>query len=373
MFSSKTGYFRFKIAGIWITLDYLLPLSVVVIGWVLSARYFPAVVYLTDSMNYWILGFLGSFSLLFSILFHEVGHALAAKVLRIPIERIHVYLFGGMAELRHRPLIPNQEFFVSMAGPIASSLLALVSFVILSRLHAQTQALFYFIVHFVAYMNLLLALFNLIPVYPLDGGRAVRAIIWRSKKNYFKASQLMHRLSSGLIAVIFIISLILFFFVDGYYAFWLGIFGLYVAYLLMKAKTELTGLPQFSELIFTLPEHATPAEIIQKILTVNPDALKKSIVPVMIQGDWISIIRGNQLMAKLTEEFKFSELTEPILEGMHINTKSKDTFSTEVNYQAEFIPVFEGPRFLGLCDAYEMRFWLQQSTYLQHESTELSI
>ncbi|TNE69721.1 hypothetical protein EP331_13805 [bacterium] len=361
MISSKTGFFRFKIAGIWITLDYLLPLSVLVIGWVLAARYFPAIVYLHNDSNYWILGILGSLSLLFSIIIHEIGHAFAANILRIPIERIHVYLFGGMAELRHRPLIPNQEFFVSMAGPVASGVLALVSFVLMSQFHPQSESIPYFLIHFIAYMNLMLAVFNLIPVYPLDGGRAVRALIWKSKKNYYNASRIMHRLSSVLIGFTFIISLVLFFFVDGYYAFWLGIFGLYVAYLLMKAKTELTSLPVFSELVFKIEDTFSPAQITQKILDINPDALKKSIVPVFLEQQFVGILTGEKIIQSFATTVELDHMIEEVSIGTYINLKEIETYHNDLQFKAEFLPVFDGDAFKGLCDAYEMRFWLLQT------------
>lgn len=365
MLGLRSGFFRFKWFGVSITVDAFLPIALAVICWVLAKRYFPGVVFLNDATHYWILGGIGSFALLLSILFHEVGHAFSAKILQIPIERIHIYLFGGMVELRHRPLIPNQEFFVSMAGPIASGLLALIGFIILTILNPQTQALFYFSVHFISYMNLLLAVFNLIPVFPLDGGRAMRALMWQTQKNFYKASRTMHRFSSTFIGLVFVISLILFFYVTHFYAFWLGIFGLYTAYLLMKAKTELTTLPQFSELVFKIERDSSPAQIIQKILDVNPEALKKAIVPVFIDQQIHSILFAHKAIENMVGELDFSALLEPVRLGTYIETSNENTFSNEITYEAEFLPVFENNIFVGLCDAFEMRFWLLETKFLK--------
>lgn len=360
MNNSRSGLFRFKIAGLSITIDGLLPIVIAIICWVLAKRYFPSVVFLHNSDHYWILGGLGALGLILSILFHEMGHALAAKILHIPIERIHIYLFGGMAELRHRPLIPNQEFFVSMAGPIASGVASLIGFILLSQIDAKTQAIFYFFIHFVANMNLLMALFNLIPVFPLDGGRAVRALMWRKQKNFYKASITMHRFSSTLIGLFFLLSLY-FFYVATYYAFWLGIFGLYIAYLLMKAKTELTTLPLFKELIYQLESDLSPAQIIHKIMDINPDALRKTAIPVLVDHKLHSILFGQQVIENLSASVQFESLIEAPAWGSYIDSSLAESYSNELEFKAEYIPVFENGNFMGLCDAYEMRFWLNET------------
>lgn len=361
MSKSRSGFFRFKIAGLSITVDGFLPIVLAIICWVLAKRYFPGVVFLHNPNHYWILGGFGAFGLILSILFHEIGHAFAAKILHIPIERIHIYLFGGMAELRHRPLIPNQEFFVSMAGPIASAIVSLIGFILLSQIDSKTQAILYFSIHFVAYMNLLLALFNLIPVFPLDGGRAVRALMWRKQKNFYKASLTMHRFSSTLIGLIFLISLYLFFFVATYYAFWLGIFGLYTAYLLMKAKTELTTLPLFKELIYSMESDLSPAQIIKKIMDVNPDALRKTAIPVLVNHNLHSILFGHEVIKNFSASLDFENLIEAPSLGSYIDSSNVESFSNEIEFKAEYIPVFKDGNFMGLCDAYEMRFWLTET------------
>ncbi len=360
MLGVKNGVFRFTILGLQITVDFLMPLALLLLAWVLSSKYFPAVIYLQKNSNYIILGATGSISLLLSILLHEFGHAYAAKILQIPIERIHIYLFGGMAELRHRPLIPIQEFFVSMAGPIVSGVLSLSFFIILTSLDPKTQSLAYFSVHFVAFMNLILAFFNLIPVYPLDGGRALRALIWRKHQNFYSASKLMHRLSSGFIGLLFLITLLLFFTVDSYHSFWLGTFCFYSAYLLMNAKSELTANPEFSELIFKLDKDSSPAQIIDKIMDVNPDALNNAIVPVFIAEKFEFILFGNEVLRSFPSNLSLNDILRTPEPGTFINILDSSTFSGDLKFKAEFIPVFNGNEFSGLCDAFEMTFWLNE-------------
>jgi len=364
MLGIKNGVFRFKILGLQITVEILMPLALLILAWVLSEKYFPSVIYLHNSSNYILLGVTGSISLLLSILFHEFGHAYAANILHIPIERIHIYLFGGMAELRHRPLIPIQEFFVSMAGPIVSGVLSLLFFIILYSLDPKTQSLAYFSVHFVAFMNLILAFFNLIPVFPLDGGRALRALIWRKKQIFYSASKLMHRLSSGFIGLFFLVTLILFFTVDSYHSFWLGTFGFYTAYLLMSAKSELTANPEFSELIFKVDTDSSPAQIIDKIMEVNPDALKNAVIPVFIAEKFEFILYGKEVLKSFHSNLTLNDILKKPELGTYINIQDRSTFSADLKFQAEFIPVFIGNEFSGLCDAFEMTFWLNEKKKL---------
>lgn len=328
--------------------------------WFLSKRYFPDMVFLSNENDYWILGGFGSLSLLTSILVHELGHATAAKVLHIPIERIHVYLFGGMAELRHRPFVATQEFFVSLAGPVASAALSLSAFSMIQLLNSENSPILYFSFHFVAFINVFLFLFNLIPVFPLDGGRAVRALIWRKKHNFYQASALMHRLSSLFIALFFIISLVLFFFYDGRVSFWFGIFSLYTAYLLMKAKSELTHKPDFSNLIYEMDSNLTPAEISEKLLDINPETLNKSVIPVFVNQEFSGVLLGRDITKTLDGTHSLTDLIKKPALGCYIETHDNQTFNYDVEYHSDFLPIFESGKFVGLCDAFEMRFWLNQ-------------
>jgi Zn-dependent protease len=114
-----------------------------------------------------------------SLLFHEYGHALAARFYGIQTERITLFLFGGMAEIRSEPKTPGQEFVIAGAGPLVSLLLAaFFAGLNLLLLQLPTPPYLSTVVSMLLIINLIFAIFNLLPGFPMDGGRMLRAFMW---------------------------------------------------------------------------------------------------------------------------------------------------------------------------------------------------
>jgi Zn-dependent protease len=117
--------------------------------------------------------------LVLSIVLHETSHALVARRHGLPISNITLFLFGGVAELTEEPKTARVEFLMAIAGPIASGVLAL-GFFAAARLLVLFDAptALEGVTFYLAGINGLLAAFNLIPAFPLDGGRVLRAVLW---------------------------------------------------------------------------------------------------------------------------------------------------------------------------------------------------
>lgn len=137
----------------------------------------------------WMLGFITTAGLFLSVFGHELSHALMARAEGIETEEIVLHPFGGLARLKTEPQNPRAEFRIAVAGPAASFVFALLAFVgaKIAALgnHEATVVVFFLI----ASGNLLLALFNFFPGYPLDGGRVLRAILWRRSGNIIEATR----------------------------------------------------------------------------------------------------------------------------------------------------------------------------------------
>ena len=138
----------------------------------------------------WTLGVITTAGLFISVFGHELSHALMARFEGIEIEEIVLHPFGGLARLRSEPENPRAEFRIAVAGPTASFLFAILAFAgskvaALGEYHATIVVFF-----FLAWGNLLLAVFNLLPGYPLDGGRVLRAILWRNSGNISQATRM---------------------------------------------------------------------------------------------------------------------------------------------------------------------------------------
>lgn len=142
------------------------------------------------SVTAWILGVITTAGLFLSVFGHELSHALMARAEGIEIEEIVLHPFGGLARLRTEPQNPRAELRIAAAGPAASFVFALLAFggtqVAAFGDYAATFVVFFLI----AAGNLLLALFNLLPGYPLDGGRVLRAILWRKSGNMNEATRM---------------------------------------------------------------------------------------------------------------------------------------------------------------------------------------
>ena len=155
------------------------------ITWSLSTFYFPQAAPELPEASYWLKGALAALLLFASVAFHELAHALVAMQYRISILSITLFIFGGVAQMKGEPPNPKAEFRIAIAGPLSSFLLAALFFLLSMNAVGGTKALF----SYLARINAILGLFNLVPGFPMDGGRVLRSIIWEKKKDYFYATQ----------------------------------------------------------------------------------------------------------------------------------------------------------------------------------------
>lgn len=142
----------------------------------------------------WILSVITTLALFLSVFGHELSHALMGRAEGIEIEEIVLHPFGGLARLKSEPSSPRAEFRIAVAGPAASFLFALLSFGAMSIAnmggYRATASVFFFL----GFGNLLLAVFNLFPGYPLDGGRVLRALLWHRGGDITEATRTAGRL-----------------------------------------------------------------------------------------------------------------------------------------------------------------------------------
>lgn len=153
----------------------------------------------------WILGFITTAGLFLSVFGHELSHALMARAEGIEIEEIVLHPFGGLARLKNEPQNPRAEFRIAVAGPAASFVFAILAFAAAKVAAIGNYEATYIVFFLIASGNLLLALFNLFPGYPLDGGRVLRAILWRSSGSMQDATR-----KAGICGILIGVVLILF-------------------------------------------------------------------------------------------------------------------------------------------------------------------
>lgn len=175
-----------RIFGIPVGLDYSWFLIFALMTWLLATNYYPAEFHDWPPSLYWVMGAVTAIMLFASVLLHELGHSVVALLYKIPVRSITLFVFGGVAQIGAEPPNAAAEFFVAIAGPIVSLVLAICFYV--SRSAVAGVEPLAGLAEYLAYLNASLVAFNLIPGYPLDGGRVFRAIVWALTRSMRRAT-----------------------------------------------------------------------------------------------------------------------------------------------------------------------------------------
>ncbi|MGH9742659.1 MAG: site-2 protease family protein, partial [Candidatus Acidiferrum sp.] len=175
-----------RIFGISIDLDYSWFLILGLLTWILAASYYPAEFHNWSTAEYWWVGALTAVMLFVSVLIHELGHSILAKRFGLSVPRITLFIFGGVSQIASEPPSAAAEFWIAVIGPVVSFALA-AFFWEIEPLVSGYQPLFA-LAEYLAMINLVLGVFNLIPGFPLDGGRVLRAILWKITGKYQRAT-----------------------------------------------------------------------------------------------------------------------------------------------------------------------------------------
>ncbi|MFO7560602.1 MAG: site-2 protease family protein [Desulfobacterales bacterium] len=218
----------FTLFGFEIRIDLSWVILAIFIAWSLSAGLFPIHYEGLSVQTYWIMGIVGAIGLFFSIIVHEMAHSLVAVRFGMPIKGITLFLFGGVAEMKKEPASPKAEFVMAIAGPLSSMVLAAVFYAIsqITKNAGWSEAI-YGVIKYLAWINGILAIFNLIPAFPLDGGRILRSLLWGWKKNLRWATRVAAGTGSGFGLFLIIMGFFQFFsgnFIGGMWWFLIGMF-----------------------------------------------------------------------------------------------------------------------------------------------------
>jgi Zn-dependent protease len=186
-----------RVYGIPVRIDYRWFVVVVLSVWLISVNLQTYSIQISNvrlgpmkPAGAWLLGLISTIGLFISVFGHELSHALMARAEDIEIEEIVLHPFGGLARLRNQPQNPRAELRIAIAGPAASFLFALLAFGAMKIAALGNYAATLIIFSLIAWGNFLLAVFNLFPGYPLDGGRVLRAIIWHRSGSITEATRM---------------------------------------------------------------------------------------------------------------------------------------------------------------------------------------
>ena len=192
------GITLFKLFGFEVKVDLSWVILAALITWTLSRGIFPGDIRGLSTSTYWIMGAFGAVGIFFSIVAHEFSHSLIARRFGLLIRSITLFIFGGVAQMDEEPPSPRAEFFMALAGPLASIALGFFFWlVVLVGGYQDWPAAVSGVFRYLRTINFILAGFNLLPAFPLDGGRLLRAGLWKWKNDIRRATRIASRIGSG--------------------------------------------------------------------------------------------------------------------------------------------------------------------------------
>ena len=219
-----TRWRLFRLLGIPISLDASWLIILALLTWTLINLFREEVSDLPDAA-YWAIGLGTALAFFASIVLHELGHALVARAVGIRIRGITLFLFGGVAEMEDEPPSAGKEFLMAAAGPAVSVVLAALFWLFATLAEAP-----WFVVplKYLAGINLVVLVFNLVPAFPLDGGRVLRSALWGATGNLRRATYWAALSGQAFAWLLIGLGVLHFFAGNVFHGVWLGLIGLFL-------------------------------------------------------------------------------------------------------------------------------------------------
>jgi Zn-dependent protease/CBS domain-containing protein len=315
MFSRSLQLFR--PFGIQIEVHWSWLILAVLIASSLATGWFPVMVPDSTTGAYWIAGTLCAMGLFLSILIHEFCHAVVGRSFQMKIDRITLFLFGGVAHLDDEPPSPKAEFWMAIAGPIASVVLAFSFFGLYVLATGQAwPPLLQAALSYLASINIVVAIFNMLPGFPLDGGRVLRAAIWQFKGNIVTAT----RVASGFGQFFGILLLMLGFFVlfagGGVSGIWSILLGFLLitfarsAYVQVAVRQSLHG-KSIERFMNRAPATVTPETPVSELMRDMINHGDQSLYPVVeSSGELLGCVDPSDISSIPENEWPYHQVAE---------------------------------------------------------------
>ncbi len=254
-----------SLLGIPVEINYTWLVIFGLVTWTLAISYFP--VYSPDftQTQYWIAATTSSILLFVSLLLHEFSHSFIAQRNNIPIKKITLFIFGGVAQMEKEPDTSEVELKIAIAGPLCSLTISLIAFAMSGLLqYFKVNSLVLGVFKYIALMNATLVVFNSIPGFPLDGGRVLRASIWYFNKNLKSATRIATTCGKLFSFLFMTAGLLYLFFANYITGIWFLVIGLF-----LHEAAELS----YQQLILKKALVGTPVRdvMIKDVITVPPD------------------------------------------------------------------------------------------------------
>ncbi len=357
---------QFRLHFTWFIIFFLITIS---LSWEVFPAFFPG----WNQPLYWVVGIITSLLFFASVLAHELAHSLVGRVNGIPIKSITLFIFGGMAQMTKEATKAGAELKMAIAGPACSLALGGI-FALLWWLTEGIIAPVAAMAFWLAWVNVALAVFNLIPGFPLDGGRVFRSLVWRFTGNYQRATRIATWLGQG-VAYAFILGGILIMFLlhewlSGLWIILIGWFLQYAASISYRQAQQREVLQGFTAAQMMTPDYlavppnitvnqlvqeyvlpkghrlflVTDAGVVKGMLTLhNIKSVPQSnwettqVEKVMVPADQLKAVRPEQDALSILEQMDENEINQmPVVnEGRVIGLITRDNLVRFLRTHAE--------------------------------------
>ena len=367
----------FRLAGFQVGIDWSWLILAVLITWTLSSGVFPSYYPGLTPGLYLSMGVVAALGLFASIVLHELAHSLVARRYGVPIRGITLFIFGGVAQMDREPDRPGAEFAIAIAGPIASFLVGVACWLLLQGAVAAGAGVpVVGVLAYLASINVILAVFNLVPAFPLDGGRILRAVLWYWNGSLRWATRVASWIGGafgiGLIALGVWQAL-----VDGDLVggMWFALIGLFVyaaaqaSYQQVVIRESLRGVPVRRIMTanpITVPPGISVAQLIDDYLY----RYHRKMFPVVENGRLVGCVSMNDIKAVPREQWAattVSKITQPCSAATAIapDADAMEVLSTMNRTQNSRFLVMEGDRLVGVVTLKDMLKFLSLKLELE--------
>jgi len=295
-------------------LTWLILLALII--WSLSEGYFPEAYSDLSQSTYVWMAVIGAFGMIASIVIHELSHSLVARRFGMTINGITLFAFGGAAELEDEPPTARAEFLMAAAGPAMSVVLALLFWLLAGALAASAVPTpFVAVVRYLAGINVILALFNCVPAFPLDGGRMLRAALWGWRGDVRWATRIASNLGGAFGVGLILLGIFNAFSGNLIGGMWYALIGLFVraaaasAYQQLVTRQVLGHVPVESLMtraVVTAPPETSIADLVDHYFL----ARNLKLVPAMADGRVVGVVDVRAAKAVPRQEWETRHIAE---------------------------------------------------------------
>jgi Zn-dependent protease len=325
----------FNLMGFEVSLDPSWVILAILVAWSLSTGFFPFHYEDLTVRSYWIMGILGAVGLFLSIVAHEFCHSLVARRSGLPMKGITLFIFGGVAEMGDEPPSAKDEFYIAVVGPLSSIAIALI-FYGFNRIGATTgwPMAINGVFAYLAMINLMLAIFNMVPAFPLDGGRILRAALWAWKGSLRWATRISSYIGSGFGLLLIFYGILQVF--GGYVigGMWLFLIGMFIysaakmSYQQLLTRQALSGEP-LKRFMTEDPVSVSPSISIDKLVEDYVYRYHFKFYPVVDNGKLIGCVSTRQIKEIPQEEWAHRKAGELAQNCSSANTIKPDADAIE--------------------------------------------